>query len=405
MNTNCILVINCGSSSIKYQLLQPRSGQVWIAGEVERIGLPDTIWHQQQRGAEQQIISAQGISDHRSALEFISKALVDNKALSLAENLLAVSHRVVHGGEYFVEAIRIDEKVKERIRSLIPLAPLHNPVNLLGIEVTANFFPDVAQVAVFDTAFHQTLPEYAFRYALPETVFKTFHVRRYGFHGTSHAYVLRKAAEYLEQRPETLNIISIHLGNGASMAAIKNGRSIDTTMGFTPLEGLMMGTRCGDMDPSIAIFLAQNSGKSSAEILQMLNEESGLKGICGYTDMRDVKQHADVGEASAILAREMFCYRIKKYIGAYVAVLGRVDAIVFTGGIGEHDQEVRQRSCEGLEVLGIVLGQAQQADQVNTDQAVIALDDSLQSKIQVLLIPANEEWEIAMQTLTCLSNV
>lgn len=406
MNSNSVLVINCGSSSIKYQLLQPQSGQIWIAGEVERIGMADTLWRHEQADVDQQIIPAVGIVDHRSALELINqliiKALAKNRKLPLADNLLAIAHRVVHGGEYFTSATQIDERVKARIRELIPLAPMHNPVNLLGIEVAETFFPGVVQVAVFDTAFHQSLPEYAFRYALPEAVYSEFNLRRYGFHGTSHAYVLRKTAEYFEQRPETLNVISIHLGNGASMAAIKNGRCIDTTMGFTPLEGLMMGTRCGDMDPSIAIFLVQNSKKNPAEILKMLNEQSGLKGICGYTDMRDVKQQADAGDASAVLARQMFCYRIKKYIGAYRAVLGRVDAIVFTGGIGEHDQEVRQQSCEGLEELGIVLDQAQQADQVNTDQAVMALDDSLQSKIQVLLIPANEEWEIAMQALISL---
>lgn len=393
MAEHSILVINCGSSSIKYQLLQV-TGQVLITGTIERIGSTETLWCQQQSGTGELSVPSGDISDHRSAMEQIIQSLIDKQKISLLQNLQAVGHRVVHGGEYFNKAVRIDEKVKQVIRQLIPLAPLHNPVNLMAIEVIEAYLPGCVQMAVFDTAFHQTLPEYAFRYPLPTVLYQQLHLRRYGFHGISHAYVLRKMAEYLNQPRASLNLISIHLGNGASMAAIQQGQCIDTSMGFTPLEGLMMGSRCGDIDPAIVPFLAQHQGKNSAEILKILNEESGLKGVCGDQDMREVKQRAAAGEAEAVLAREMFCYRIKKYLGAYLAVLGRVDAVVFTGGIGEHDHQVRVESCSGLAPLGLVI----EADEpTNSSHEMIALHVADKSKIKIFMLPANEELEMALQ--------
>jgi acetate kinase len=310
----------------------------------------------------------------------------------------AIGHRVVHGGETFTQPALIDATVLAGIRKVAPLAPLHNPANLTGIEIAMAIAPDIPHVAVFDTAFHQTIPDYAYRYALPEKLYTDYGVRRYGFHGTSHHYVAQRAAENLGVPLQSINLISLHLGNGASAAAIRQGRCVDTSMGLTPLEGLVMGTRSGDIDPAIPFYLAKQANLTFAEIDDLLNRHSGLKGICGFNDMREVHQQAEQGNASAILAIEMYCYRIRKYIGAYTAVLGRVDAIVFTAGIGENAAFIRAQVCDDLAGLGIVLDATK-----NKLSCEGVLDISTaESIVRVLVVPTDEEWEIAMQTRSLL---
>ena len=338
------------------------------------------------------------IEDHEQAFGLIRQAMRESKVREDITDLAAVGHRVVHGGEAFKQPVLINDSVIEGIRKVTPLAPLHNPANLTGIEIAMSILPDIPHVAVFDTAFHQTLPDYAFRYALPEDLYQTYGVRRYGFHGTSHAHVAEQAATYLQRPLETLNLITLHLGNGASATAIQGGRCIDTSMGLTPLEGLMMGTRCGDIDPAIAFYLERITGQDSEAIESLYNQASGLKGVCGENDMREVLRLADAGDQHAQLAVAMYCYRIKKYIGAYCAALGRVDAIVFTAGIGENAARIRQLACAGLESLGIVIDETRNA-QPPTDVCAIHNEGAI---TQVLVIRTNEELEIARQTADCL---
>jgi acetate kinase len=327
-----ILVINSGSSSIKCQYFIDQKS---IASAiVERIGEEKS--HSEVRYNEQIFSHTNPVSNHQQALEIIFSMLKESNAISTIDELDAIGHRVVHGGSDFSEPTLINQKVIEAIHSLIPLAPLHNPANLKGIEVISKIAPNLAQVAVFDTAFHQTMPEHAALYPLPYELYERSGIRRYGFHGTSHSYVAKEAAEMMGEDLNRLNLITLHLGNGASACAIKFGKSIDTSMGLTPLEGLMMGTRSGDIDPAIIPFLSHNHNMDIDAIDKMLNKESGLKGICGTNDMREVIMQTEQGDVLSSLALEMYSYRIKKYIGAYSAVLGRVDAIVFTGGIGEH---------------------------------------------------------------------
>jgi acetate kinase len=315
------------------------------------------------------------------------------------ERVDGIGHRVVHGGERFRAPTRIDAGVVAAIRALIPLAPLHNPPNLLGIEVCLELFPRVPQVAVFDTAFHQTMPPHAYRYALPQSLYADHAVRRYGFHGTSHAYVAKRAAQYLGKPIDALNVITLHLGNGASATAIQNGRCVDTSMGMTPLEGLVMGTRCGDVDPALVFCIGRATGMGNTSIEALLNRESGLKGLCGANDMREVLKRRDAGDAQARLAFEVYCYRIRKYIGAYCAVLGRVDALVFTAGIGENAPAVRAQVCAGLEALGIRLDAARNSA-VSGETSEIQSRDSA---VRLLVIRTNEELEIAEQTRAVLS--
>ncbi len=338
------------------------------------------------------------IKDHAHAFNLIRQAMRESKVREDVNELAAVGHRVVHGGEAFKQPVLINDSVLEGIRKVTPLAPLHNPANLTGIEIAMSILPDIPHVAVFDTAFHQTIPDYAFRYALPENLYQTHGVRRYGFHGTSHAHVAELAAAYLQRPLEALNLITLHLGNGASVAAIQGGCCIDTSMGLTPLEGLMMGTRCGDIDPAIAFYLERVTGQDSEAIESLYNKDSGLKGVCGENDMREVLRLADAGEQHAQLAVAMYCYRIKKYIGAYYAALGRVDAIVFTAGIGENAARIRQLACAGLEPLGIMIDENKNA-QSTTDVCAIHTEGAL---TQVLVIRTNEELEIARQTADCL---
>lgn len=394
-----ILVINCGSSSIKYKLYKMPQRVVMAQGLIERIGeklskVNHVISPGQQK--EQKIITEKQVADHEQGLEIVSDILTE-KTIGVIGNrteISAVGHRVVHGGEFFRKSTLINEKVLEKIRTVNPLAPLHNPINIKGIEVARKLFPEAQQVAVFDTAFHQTMPSYAFLYALPYAYYEKYHIRKYGFHGTSHKYVAAKAAELLEIPLEKANMITIHMGSGCSMTAIKNGKSIDTSMGMTPLPGLIMGTRSGDIDPSIWYHLEKMAQLTSDEIEVLLNNQSGLRGICGENDMRNIHRKRAAGDKMSQLAFDMFVYSTKRYIGAYKAVLGRLDALVFTAGIGENDSETRQACCEGLEAIGIELNKNENSRNSNCPWSI----HSPKSKSAVFVIPTNEELEIAIQT-------
>jgi len=394
-----ILVINAGSSSIKYELFDMDRHTVIAQGMAEKIGEEAGILTHKMITSSGDTLKKEirgKINDHHQVLTRIVELLVDPETGVIQDKsqITAVGHRVVHGGESFHSPTVIDMRVMAAIRENIPLAPLHNPPNLEGIEVTRKIFPNSPQVAVFDTAFHQTIPEHAFLYAIPYRLYEKEKVRRYGFHGTSHAYVAEKAAAYLERPLTRLNLITIHLGNGASMAAIKNGRSIDTTMGMTPLEGLMMGTRSGDLDPAIPFFLADYLGMSLKEIDTLLNKESGLKGICGINDMREILAKKKAGDRQADIAISIYTYRIKKYIGAFYAALGILDGIVFTAGIGENAPEIREDACSGLENLGIEIDL-----QKNESKERETRDISTQgSRVKILVIPTNEELKIALET-------
>lgn len=397
-----ILVINCGSSSIKYQFFEQECFSVIATGQIDRIGEAESgLKHRWKNsaGAYEEITENAHVADHRKGFEWIVEVNA-RTAAGEARELVGVGHRVVHGGEVFHHPTRIDDIVMAAIKAMVPLAPLHNPANLIGIEVARENWPDVPHVAVFDTAFHQSMPPYAFRYALPEKVYKEYHVRRYGFHGTSHRFVARKAAEQLGRPLKETNLITLHLGNGASAAAVKNGESVDTSMGMTPLEGLVMGTRCGDIDPAIHFYLTRETGMSSAELEQMLNKESGLKGICGQNDMREVRRMAAEGNKQARLALDVYCHRIKKYIGAYSAVLGRVDAVIFTGGIGENAEPIREWCCSGLDNMGIILDQ----DRNNAPIGAIAEIQQDASPVKILVIRTDEELEIAQQTVELIQS-
>lgn len=395
-----ILVINTGSSSIKYQLFTMDGPEVMASGLIERIGDAGSRLHHTSRpgdpGRRREIIDEEPIADHQAGMRRIASALTDreNGVIRDAGEIDGVGHRVVHGGETFHAPALIDAGVLESIRANVPLAPLHNPANLAGIEVARAMFPDAPQVAVFDTAFHQSMPPRASHYALPRELYRRHHVRRYGFHGTSHAWVAGEAAAFLQRPLDELNLITLHLGNGASATAIEQGRSVDTSMGLTPLEGLIMGTRSGDIDPAIHAFLAEQEGLSLARIDSLLNKESGLRGICGSADLRDIEQKAEDGDESARLALEMYVYRIRKYIGAYWAVLGEVNALVFTAGVGENSVTIRARVCDGLRGFDVRLD-PERNDAVNTGiRAVHAAD----SRVAVLIVPTNEELAIARET-------
>lgn len=393
-----ILVINSGSSSIKYKLFEMENQALLASGLLERIGEHQScLTHNtgDATGNSRQIIQTEPVANHYEGFVMIGSILLKSGALKNTGELSAIGHRVVHGGEEFREPTIIDEGVIEAIRRLIPLAPLHNPSNLLGIEVAFKQAPDVPQVAVFDTAFHQSIPAHAFRYALPEELYQRHQIRRYGFHGASHLYVAKQAASILGHPMDSLNLITVHLGNGASITAIENGKSIDTSMGMTPLEGLIMGTRSGDIDPAIVLYLQKQADKSVDAVDWLLNKESGLQGICGVNDMREVMRLAQAGNRQAELAIKMYCYRITKYIGAYFAVLGRVDALVFTGGIGENSAHIRFNACRSLAQIGISIDERKNL--VNSKEAFEIHSDV--SLAKVFVIPTNEEFEIAEQTM------
>ena len=395
-----ILVINSGSSSIKLQLLAMATEEVLASCLVERIGEESSLCRcifRKGSPAEQTIELRQSIADHQEGMRLALKLLADPGQAVLHDHrdLLAIGHRVVHGGEDFHQPCLIDDKVLEAITANAPLAPLHNPANLDGICVAMELLPGLPQLAVFDTAFHQSMPPRAYHYALPSRFYRENRLRRYGFHGTSHQYVAGECARLMARPLAEMNLITIHLGNGSSMTAIEKGKSIDTTLGLTPLEGLIMGSRCGDIDPSIPAFLARNCGMDIEEIDVMLNQESGLKGICGRNDMRDIHKAIAEGDTAAALALEMLTYRIRRYIGAYMAVLGRVDAIVFTAGIGENDAIVREKSLAGLENFGILLD-PEKKRQEQTGAREIGGDGAA---VRLWVIPTNEELAIARHTL------
>jgi acetate kinase len=399
-----ILVINSGSSSIKYQLFDMTARTVLASGVLEQIGETQSRLTHQTRNAQgemDEIVKTDAVADHQAGFQLIGAVLSESGAVQDTNALSGIGHRVVHGGKEFKEPTLINDRVIQTIRRLSPLAPLHNPANLTGIEVAMQNAPDVPQVAVFDTAFHQSIPIYAFRYAIPQDLYEAHHVRRYGFHGTSHDYVTKQAARLLDRPLDSLNLISLHLGNGASAAAVKGGKSIDTSMGMTPLEGLIMGTRCGDIDPAIIFYLKRETGLARDEVESILNQDSGLKGICGVNDMRQIEELSRDGNSQARLAIEMVCYRIKKYIGAYYAVLGRLDALIFTAGIGEKSPLIRAGACRGLSHLGIEID-----PEKNNQKSKKAFEIQTRgSTVKVLVIPTNEEFEIAEQTLACIQNL
>jgi len=396
-----ILVINSGSSSIKYKLFSMTDKTVLASGLLEQIGEGESRLRHYSRnlsGEMESLDKAERVANHKEGIKLISAVLQESDELPAMGELSGIGHRVVHGGEDFQEPTIINQEVIDTIRNLIPLAPLHNPANLLGIEVSLESAPTVPQVAVFDTAFHQSIPTHAFRYAIPQHLYEAHGVRRYGFHGTSHHYVAKQAAVFLDRPFESLNLITLHLGNGASATAIRGGKSIDTSMGMTPLEGLIMGTRSGDIDPAIIFYLGRRTGMGVEAVESILNKESGLKGICGVNDMREIGELAQAANPQAKLAIDMVCYRIKKYIGAYYAALGRLDAIVFTGGIGEHASFIRASACEGLSHLGIEVDPKR-----NNLRSGVAFEiQTGNSPVKVLVIPTNEELEIAEQTVATI---
>jgi len=391
-----ILIINSGSSSVKYQLRDTGKGDALAKGLVSRISLDNPLFEHIASSGKYEF-SPQGKIDHKHAIELILLALVHPK-YGVIENIGqidAVGHRVVHGGEEFSNSALIDARVMDCIRKCITLAPLHNPANLMGIEACKQVLPDTPQAAVFDTAFHQTMPSYAFTYALPYELYEQHHIRRYGFHGTSHYYVAHRAAKMLGKPIEQLKLVTAHLGNGASIAAVCYGKSVDTSMGLTPLEGLVMGTRSGDIDPAIAIFLMERKNLSPKDIDNLLNRKSGLLGISGISsDLRDILSAADSGNARAKLAMEVYAYRIRKYIGAYAAAMGGLDALIFTAGVGENSPPLRAMTVQNLAFLGIALDRAKNEKAVGIEMNISAEN----AFVKTLVIPTNEEFVIAMET-------
>ena len=386
-----ILILNSGSSSIKCQYFIDQKSVA--SALVERIG--DDESRGEVSFGDQHFTEIQMIPDHHHALKLLIRMLNRSGAITSIDEVDAVGHRIVHGGSTFDQPTLITEEVIDTIRDLIPLAPLHNPANLEGIIVLQEIHPNLPQVAVFDTAFHQSMPPSAYLYPLPYTLYQESGIRRYGFHGTSHAFVAKEAARIIGEDLKKLNLITLHLGNGASAAAIQAGKSIDTSMGLTPLEGLMMGTRCGDIDPAIIPFISHNLKLDIDEIDTMLNKESGLKGICNTNDMREVVERSEHEDKMSQLALEMYAYRIKKYIGAYTVALGRADAVIFTGGIGEHAAKVREMVCEGLdESIGLKIDQTKNRAKSTENRAIHDQD----SRIKLFVIRTNEELEIAIQT-------
>lgn len=399
-------VINSGSSSIKYQLIDmadPDQPVVWASGLVERIGEAEGhLVHRTRIGQSPDAPMStweitEPIADHEAGFDAIERAFAATGAVSQVGPLRAFGHRVVHGGDIFAAPAIIDDEVIAAIEACIPLAPLHNPANLSGIRGAMASQPDVANVAVFDTAFHQTMPPAAYTYALNAEIAEKHRIRRYGFHGTSHAYVSRTAAQFLGLDPAAARIITLHLGNGASACAVRGGTSIDTSMGMTPLAGLVMGTRSGDIDPAIALHLQEVAGMTAAEADAMLNKDSGLKGMCGDNDLRQVHARAATGDARAALALDVYAYRVRSYLGAYAAALGGVDAVVFTAGVGENDAAMRAQVCADTQWLGIHIDDAR--NEAGSGVRLISTEDS---PVAVLVVPTDEESEIARQTLDVL---
>lgn len=401
-----ILVINAGSSSLKYQLFDFENKTVLAKGLAERIGINGgKIKHQYTKNnLPLELVVEKDLPDHTVAFEIISQLLTDKETgvISKPEDITAVGHRIVHGAEKFSQTQIITDEVKEAIKALIPLAPLHNPPNITGVEAAEKFFPKALQVAVFDTAFHQTIPEQAFRYAIPERFYTEDHIRVYGFHGTSHKYVYNEAKRFLNN--PKLKAITIHLGNGSSMTAIdENGHSVDTTLGFGPLCGLIMGTRSGDIDPAIIFHMVEEMNMSLDKVKSILYKESGMLGLAGSSDARDVKVKYSNGDKNAKLCYEMYGYRIRKYIGAYLAVLNGADAIIFTAGLGENDTLTRSYACKGLEALGIIIDDTLN-EQKNHPKEPVEIQ-AADGKIKILVIPTNEELQIAKETFDLMQQL
>lgn len=390
-----ILVLNCGSSSIKYALYDMDDKRVITSGGIEKIGLPDSFLKLKYNGQKIQI--DRPIEEHTAGVQFIFEVLTTGEyaVLESLDELDAVGHRMVHGGEKFNQSVLLTPEVMTVFEACNDLAPLHNPANIKGVNAVKALLPDIPQVGVFDTAFHQTMPDYAYMYALPYDLYQQYGVRRYGFHGTSHRYVSQRVCEYLGIKPEGTRIITCHIGNGASIAAVKDGRCVDTSMGLTPLEGLIMGTRCGDIDAGAVTFLMDKLGLDTKQLSALLNKQSGLAGISQLSsDFRDILAGTAQGNDKARLAKEMYTYRIKKYIGQYAAAMGGVDIILFTGGAGENQWEVREGATTGLEFMGVKLDDAKNRS-CRATEAIISADDS---SVKVCVIPTDEELMIALDT-------
>lgn len=391
-----VLVINSGSSSIKYQLVDVEAEEAIATGLVERIGQDvGTVTH---TGPDGKTTLEQPIPDHEAGMELVLRLFADHGPVLEPSVLRAVGHRVVQGGDVFAGPALVDDGVYASIEALSDLAPLHNPPNLAGIRAARHAFPDAPHVAVFDTSFHLSLPAAAYTYAIDKSVAEEYKIRRYGFHGTSHKFVSERAAEVIGKPLAEANIIVLHLGNGASATAVRGGRSVETSMGLTPLEGLVMGTRCGDIDPAVVFHLSRVAGMSTDEIDVLLNRRSGMLGLCGRTDMRDVHAAEQAGDEAARTALEVYYHRIKGYVGAYYAQLGHVDAIAFTAGIGENDAELREKSLAGLERLGIAVDPERNAGR-SSEPKVISPEGS---EVSVLVVPTNEELEIAREAIALI---
>lgn len=390
-----ILVINCGSSSLKYQLIDIHTEEVLTKGLVERIGIEGSRLEQKTPGKEKYVIET-AMKDHKKAISLVFEALTDakNGAIESLDEIGAIGHRVVHGGEKISKSVLVDDEVKSVIRDCFKFAPLHNPANLMGIEACEEIAPGKPNVAVFDTAFHATMPAKNYMYAIPYEYYEKYGLRKYGFHGTSHYFITLRMSEILEKDRNDMNIITLHLGNGSSLSAVKNGKCYDTSMGLTPLEGLVMGTRSGNLDPTVVTFLEENENLDPAEVNNLLNKKSGVLGVSGLSsDFRDLENAAEEGNERATLALDMFVQSVKKTLGSYMAELGKVDAIVFTGGIGENSKTMRKAIVENMEDLGLSL--SDEKNDVRGKEALLSTDDS---KVKIYVVPTNEELMIARDT-------
>ena len=397
-----ILVLNCGSSSIKYKLFDMTSKEVIAQGGIEKIGLKNSFLKLTLPNGEKKILE-KNIPEHTTGIEFILEILTSPEygCIKSLEEINAVGHRLVHGGERFSESVLITKEVIDMIVSCNDLAPLHNPANLKGVNAISKTLPNVPQVAVFDTAFHQTMPDYAYLYAIPYELYEKYAIRRYGFHGTSHRYVSARVCEFLGIKPEGTKIITCHIGNGGSITAVKDGKSVDTSMGLTPVEGLMMGTRCGDIDAGAVAYIMDKEGLNTTGVSNLLNKKSGVLGVSGVSsDMRELCAACEAGNPRALLAEKMYFYRIIKYIGAYTAAMNGVDVIVFTGGVGENQANCREEVCKSLEYLGVKIDA--EKNKVRGEEMVISTPDS---KVKVVVVPTDEELMIASDTMAILNGM
>lgn len=397
-----ILVLNCGSSSIKYKLFDMTSKEVIAQGGIEKIGLKNSFLKLTLPNGEKKILE-KNIPEHTTGIEFILEILTSPEygCIKSLEEINAVGHRLVHGGERFSESVLITKEVIDMIVSCNDLAPLHNPANLKGVNAISKTLPNVPQVGVFDTAFHQTMPDYAYLYAIPYELYEKYAIRRYGFHGTSHRYVSARVCEFLGIKPEGTKIITCHIGNGGSITAVKDGKSVDTSMGLTPVEGLMMGTRCGDIDAGAVAYIMDKEGLNTTGVSNLLNKKSGVLGVSGVSsDMRELCAACEAGNPRALLAEKMYFYRIIKYIGAYTAAMNGVDVIVFTGGVGENQANCREEVCKNLEYLGVKIDA--EKNKVRGEEMVISTPDS---KVKVVVVPTDEELMIASDTMAILNGM